>query len=349
MSSRSIEINIKINYPVIFLATLILHALFLTIRGLHGTASLNQFAAGGSEAASKPIEVNTIKNIDEVLKRIRTVGAKNAKTKDSTYLQKTNSDTKHVTADRFSSNPGDAFRPTESMGRGQKAIPSQKHPLSLKDLSMNKQDAKVAEAQKQASAAKPTRPGTRPEIAANSTRPNALQAIAMNGAEMKEFMRTGQTRATGASVGAGMDAASVSGDPRAASLSNSDVMVNLEVPEGVDPDELNKYELMFYGFQRRTAMNYVNSFYKRLDKFQAENPHIQFPMTETKQTMTGRLTYDREGNIKQIKMVRWSNVERLQDFFEQVLKDMDTLHNPPQALWDKTGEFSIFFSLVING
>jgi hypothetical protein len=125
--------------------------------------------------------------------------------------------------------------------------------------------------------------------------------------------------------------------------------VNLEVPEGVNPDELNKYELMFYGFQRRTAIGYINSFYKNLDKFQRENPHLQFPMTDTKQVMTGRLTYDSQGNIVQIKMIRWSNVDRLQDFFVDVLKDMDTLHNPPQALWEKTGEFSIFFSLVVNG
>jgi hypothetical protein len=65
--------------------------------------------------------------------------------------------------------------------------------------------------------------------------------------------------------------------------------------------------------------------------------------------MTGRLTYDTKGNITQIKMVRWSNVDQLQDFFVDVLKDMDTLHNPPQALWEKNGEFSIFFSLVVNG
>ena len=117
----------------------------------------------------------------------------------------------------------------------------------------------------------------------------------------------------------------------------------------MNPDELNEYELMFYGFQRRTAIGYVNSFYKKLDKFQRENPHIQFPMTDTKQVMTGRLTYDEKGNIKQIKMIRWTNVDRLQGFFEEVLKDMDTLHNPPKPLWSKTGEFSIFFSLVING
>ena len=35
--------------------------------------------------------------------------------------------------------------------------------------------------------------------------------------------------------------------------------------------------------------------------------------------------------------------------YVDVLKDMDTLHNPPQALWEDTGEFSIYFSLIVNG
>lgn len=181
------------------------------------------------------------------------------------------------------------------------------------------------------------RPGTRPEPGKTALdKTKTLSAISLKGGQISKFAGT-------------QNAATLSGDPRAATLNNSDILVNLEVPEGVNPDELNKYELMFYGFQRRTAIGYINSFYKNLDKFQRENPHLNFPMTETKQVMTGRVTYDPKGNIVQIKMIRWSNEDRLQDFFLDVLKDMDTLHNPPQALWEKSGEFSIFFSLVVNG
>ena len=178
------------------------------------------------------------------------------------------------------------------------------------------------------------RPGSRPVSVMEKTK--AINAISLKGNQILEFTK-------------GANAAAISGDPRANQLSDTDIMVNLEVPEGVEPDELNKYELMFYGFQRRTAINYINSFYKKLDEFQRGNPHLHFPMTENKQIMTGRLTYDEKGNIKQIKMIRWSNEERLQGFFENVLKDMDVLHNPPQALWEKHGEFSIFFSFVVNG
>lgn len=204
---------------------------------------------------------------------------------------------------------------------------SPKKTLALSDLQENRP----------VMAKKQVRPGTRPEIAKTGIeKTKTLSALSLKGNQIHKFAQA-------------ENAAALSGDPRAAALMNTDVLVNLEVPEGVNPDELNKYELMFYSFQKRTATGYINSFYKHLDKFQRENPHLHFPMTETKQTMTGRLTYDGKGNITQIKMIRWSNEDRLQDFFVEVLKDMDTLHNPPQALWEKNGEFSIFFSLVLNG
>jgi hypothetical protein len=339
MSSHTIKIEFKINYPVILLVILVLHVIGLMVRGFMGASSTADVMKlmQPRQPEREPLQIRSLTKAD--LERIRTVGAKESKVKDGVYLAKTKSETKHVTKDFFS--------PNTFEGHSRKEAAPHKS-LSLSDLAMGTKQQ--LQPPKQASAPtppvqKPIRPGSRPEVLPEKTK--AISAINLRGEEIKQFMR--DTNSSGGPTLAGGDAATLSGDPRAQSLNNSDVMVNLEVPEGVDPDELNKYELMFYGFQRRTAMGYVNSFYKHLDKFMAENPHMQFPMTDTKQVMTGRLTYDRDGNIKQIKMVRWSNIDKLQGFFENVLKDMDTLHNPPQALWDKTGDFSIFFSLVING
>jgi len=181
------------------------------------------------------------------------------------------------------------------------------------------------------------RPGQKPEVKPVISKKPSLSAINLKGKEIKTFMTPTDS------------ASALSGDPRARLFEKSDILINLEVPEGVDQDELNKYELMFYSFQKRTAIKYITSFFRQLDHFQLENPHLNFPMTEQKQIMTGRLTYDEKGNIKQIKMIRWTNVDKLQDFFVDVLKEMDTLQNPPQALWKGTGEFSVFFSLVVNG
>lgn len=247
------------------------------------------------------------------IKDIRTVGSREAKRKDSVY----------------------SFKGKEAK-KVAKTAPDVKENLSLKDLAEQVSVAKNEVSQKEKkisqSNVQTQRPGKKPE-----TKKTALEAIKLRGDQMHNYANNAPIREA------------FRGDPRASGLNTSDISVNLEVPEGVSPDELNKYELMFYGFQRRTAINYINSFYKNLDKFRRANPHLQFPMTQDMQIMTGRLTYDEKGNIKKIKMIQWSNVDKLQDFFVDVLKDMDTLHNPPQALWEDTGEFSIYFSLIVNG
>jgi hypothetical protein len=330
MPGHSLDIKFKLNYQTVLVIVIVLHALFFSIRHM---PRMTRFTP--PRARRDAIQIKNFLT-DSDMAKVRTVGAKDSKSKNSTYLQKTNSKTQEVSKDIFApdlNRSAQQLPPPKPQKKGAKD-------LSLKDLAMGKQQTPVAPnapaktTAPQSISKLSNRPGTRPTSL--SEKPKAIEAIALNGAQMKQFVQ-------------GSSAAALSGDPRAESLSNSDIMVNLEVPEGVNPDELNKYELMFYGFQRRTAIGYINSFYKKLDKFQSENPHLNFPMTDTKQLMTGKLTFDGKGNIVRIQMVRTSNEKRLQGFFEDVLKDMDTLHNPPQALWSKSGEFSIFFTLVING
>lgn len=299
MSGRSLHINLEINYPLILGVSLLIHLLVFLF--LHAPGEI--FVVK-TEESPHPLKIH----------QIRKVGARESKSLNETYLNR-------------------SLTPSKSLTRsGPKEI--SQSPRTLRDLSMNDLSA-VPMMPKPQVAQAPKRPGTRPEVSIG--RKKAIEAVSLRGnAQMKKFIQ-------------GQSAVALSGDERDPGMNNTDVMVNLEVPEGVSPDELNEYELMFYGFQRRTAMNYINSFYNNLDEFQRRNPHKQFPMTDTKQVMTGRLTYDSKGNIKQIKMIRWSNVDALQDFFVDVLKDMDTLHNPPTALWEKDGEFSIFFTLSING
>ena len=199
-----------------------------------------------------------------------------------------------------------------------------KSPLSFKDLSIPKGKETVTPQKVTA------RPGTRPET------PKAINAISLKGQEFKEMAKgtpSGSIAVNRSNFGgAGIN----------------DAVVSMEVPEGIEIDELNKYELMFYSFQRRTALNYANSIMKNLNKFERENPHFKFDQNSNI-VMTARLTYDEFGNVKQIKMIRWTHIDKVQSFFEEVVKGIDQLHNPPKALWEKSGEFSMFFTLEING
>ncbi len=127
------------------------------------------------------------------------------------------------------------------------------------------------------------------------------------------------------------------------------ISLRYEVPNGKTLDELNESELRLYGFLRRGAKNYTTSIMAELHEFEMKYPHLHFPLTDTKQVLTGRLTYDEKGNLKQIKMIRWTNVDKLQGFFENVLKRMEIMQNPPKELWAENGEFTVFITLQING
>lgn len=322
--AATINIRVKLNFPVILITVLLAHLLLLTVKHLNLDNSPSTAGSSGPQT-QKVIKLKDMRGIQQDF--IRTVGAKDSTNKTSTYLHKgENKEVKTVSKNLQQ----------QGNGKNQSNIVREiKKDISLSDLADKTPTPPQPQVAKQTEATPPVRPGARPGMLPQ--KPKAIEAISLKGSQMHKFAQA-------------ENALALSGDTRSnPSLSNSDILVNLEVPEGVNPDELNKYELMFYSFQRRTAINYINSFFKNLDKFQRENPHKSFPLTDTKQVMTGRLTYDEKGNIKQIKMIRWTNVEQLQGFFETVLKDMDTLHNPPTTLWEKNKEFSIFFSLVING
>jgi len=191
--------------------------------------------------------------------------------------------------------------------------------LNLSDLSASGL-SKMAQATE-----KSFRPGTRP------VQETALNGLRYGSEDFKKMARESSSSAT-------------------QNLLNSKKMaLNFELPEGKKLDELNESELKLYGFLRRGAMKYVASLSSELKEFELQNPHLHFPLTESKQILTGRLVYDGQGNLKQIKMVRWTNIDKLQSFFENVLKRMDTLQNPPKELWVENGEFTVFITLQLNG
>lgn len=163
---------------------------------------------------------------------------------------------------------------------------------------------------------------------------NAIKALSLNKKSIKDFLKGSNNYQ--------------SSKQYLQALGETDSVVKLEVPKGVKESELNKHELVFYSFQKRTAMTYINSFYKKLNEFQLKNPHLNFPMTTDKKKMVGRVIYDKNGNIVRINMMKWTHIPKLQDFFMDVLQEMSTLPNPPKAIL-KDDQFTVFFALTVNG
>ena len=185
------------------------------------------------------------------------------------------------------------------------------HKLSLSDLSQKSARPKTSEL----------------------TRGSGMNSMFMNKEHMRNYLKNSTSQTTAQRL--------------LKELGENDINVKFDVPKGVKLDELNKAELQFYSFQRRTAMNYINTFYNQLNEFNKKNPHLQFPIVDTAETMTGRVTYDINGDVIRIQMMRWSDEEKLQDFFLSVLKKLNKLPNPPKAIVHN-GEFTIFYTLNIK-
>ncbi len=130
-------------------------------------------------------------------------------------------------------------------------------------------------------------------------------------------------------------------------LADTDIDIKLEVPKGILEDELNKHELVFYSFQRRTALAYVNAFYKELNQFERQNPHLRFPLTAQRKKLSGKIIYDKDGNIVRIQTLQWTNIKKLNVFFEELLKNLNKLPNPPKEIVDNE-QFAVNFVLTLN-
>ncbi|MBT3585697.1 MAG: hypothetical protein HN509_12400 [Halobacteriovoraceae bacterium] len=135
----------------------------------------------------------------------------------------------------------------------------------------------------------------------------------------------------------------------AQAIQNTGFDIKFEPPEGVSEDELNSMEKIYYSFQRRTFETYVTSFLKTYRTMLLRRPQIKRPLKEKIHVLTGRVIFDKDGNIISIKIIRSSADDDVHDLFEDTLKEMRALPNPPKDLVRKDGQFSIYYQLKING
>ena len=122
---------------------------------------------------------------------------------------------------------------------------------------------------------------------------------------------------------------------------DSDLILNsgikFESKKGVPVDELNTQELVYYAFKNRTAIQYKNSVVKNLNILKRDNPSLFRRIKDSIHDMSGKISYDREGNVVNIKITQWSDSNEVQDFFVNALKDIRAIPNPPEGLLDEEG------------
>lgn len=113
--------------------------------------------------------------------------------------------------------------------------------------------------------------------------------------------------------------------------------IKFESKKGVPIDELNTQELVYYGFKNRTAIQYKNAVVKNINILKKDNPSLFRRIQNTIHNMRGKISYDRNGNVVNIKILQWSDSNEVQDFFLNALKDIRAIPNPPEGILDEEG------------
>lgn len=131
-------------------------------------------------------------------------------------------------------------------------------------------------------------------------------------------------------------------------ISGKGFNIQFDPPEGITEDELNSVEKIFYSFQKRTFETYVNSFVKTYHDVIRSSPILKSHLNNERHRLNGRVTFDSDGNILAVKIMRSSQSDAVHKLFEKTLDQMRAIPNPPKDLIQKDGTFSIYFSLYIN-
>jgi len=131
-------------------------------------------------------------------------------------------------------------------------------------------------------------------------------------------------------------------------IKNTGFDVVFEPPEGVSEDELNAMEKVFYSFQKRAFESYMHAFIDAYHKVALSRPGLNKDLPRDKQVLTGKITFDKNGDVVASKVLRWSNDDDIQKLFDETLLNIRRLPNPPRALLEKREEFSVHYQLYIN-
>lgn len=131
-------------------------------------------------------------------------------------------------------------------------------------------------------------------------------------------------------------------------IRNTDINMHFQPPEGVDESELNSMEKKFYSFRKRSYEAYINSFLSTYHSAVNQRPYLHQVFNSSNEYITGKVTFDLEGNLISIKIIQPAHNDEIQKIFEKTLENIKSLKNPPQEFVERENEFSVYYSLKIN-
>lgn len=122
------------------------------------------------------------------------------------------------------------------------------------------------------------------------------------------------------------------------------------LPEGLDEDDLNSKELIYFAFLRRNFLKYLTTFLTTHNKLVISRPSLTYALKTGPHLLTARAVYDDQGNMVSFKILKSSLNNDIHNLFEETVKGMRTIPNPPRDfVKGRDKEFSVYYQLQING
>lgn len=122
------------------------------------------------------------------------------------------------------------------------------------------------------------------------------------------------------------------------------------LPEGLNEDDLNSKELIYFAFLRRNFLKYLTTFLTTHNKLVISRPSLTYALKTGPHLLTARAIYDDQGNMVSFKILKSSLNNDIHQLFEETVKGMRTIPNPPRDfVKGRDKEFSVYYQLQING
>ncbi len=132
-------------------------------------------------------------------------------------------------------------------------------------------------------------------------------------------------------------------------LNHTNYHIKFEPPNGIEMDQLNELEKVFYSFFRRASLQYVTSVNRAINNSIEDTPYIKSILKNHGPIeLKARIRYDKEGNAEVVKILNSSNEKEVALMFEKILAGMTKIPNIAKQIQDKDGNMTMFYQFNIN-
>jgi hypothetical protein len=160
----------------------------------------------------------------------------------------------------------------------------------------------------------------------------------------QQLENNSRIRISGSQIPSYLNSSSISVSP----LVGNDLMMNIQIPEGVPEDELNKIEQIYYSFRKRIFIQYVNSLISGVSDHNRISPLFRFPMTSEKKRLNVQAVFDSEGELISVRPLSKAKIAKLDNLFLQTIKNINRIPNIPPSLLNHNNQLVVQFGLILN-